>query len=93
MHNPFRKPSSGLDPQHVLYQAAESSRIEHEQIARAFARLFSSDDGRLVLGHLQALTFQRALSSGALDTELRYAEGQRALVAQILRLIDKGRQG
>lgn len=89
----FRKPDNGLSDQHMLYRAVDTSRLEQDQIARAVARLFSSDDGRIVLSHLQALTFQRALMASAPEADLRYAEGQRALVAQILRLIDRGRNG
>lgn len=58
---------------------------------RIFARCFSTDDGRMVLAHLQAMTFSRAYGPDAPDQSLRYAEGQRALVASILRLIDRGK--
>ena len=76
----------------IDFQAVDTSRLEQQEIARAYARLFRSDDGRTVLSHLQALTFQRALTPAAAEAELRYTEGQRALVAQILRLIGRGRQ-
>lgn len=66
-------------------------QTEQRDVERAFARLFSSDDGRRVLSHLQAMTFCRALGPSAPDEQLRYAEGQRALMANILRLIDRGR--
>lgn len=62
-----------------------------QDIERAFARVFSTDDGRAVLAHLQVMTFARAHGPDAPDQSLRYAEGQRALVANILRLIDRGR--
>jgi hypothetical protein len=39
------------------------------------------------------ITFHRALAPSSSDTELRYAEGQRAMMATILRLIDRGRKG
>lgn len=66
---------------------------EREDIARVFARVFASDDGKAVLNHLQRITFARALSADASDIQIRYAEGQRALVSQILRLITSGKQG
>ena len=50
------------------------------------------DDGQRVLAHLQVLTFQRALGPGVADEQLRYIEGQRSMVATILRLIDRGRK-
>ncbi len=66
-------------------------KTETKEIERAFVRLFLSDDGQKVLSYLQTITFQRALGPGAPDEQLRYAEGQRAMVATILRLIDRGR--
>jgi hypothetical protein len=74
-----------------VYQAPE--RMEPRDVERMFARLFSTDDGRRVLSYLQAVTFQRALGPACADGHLRYTEGQRALVASILRLIDRGRRG
>ncbi|MCB1563470.1 MAG: hypothetical protein KDJ75_07845 [Alphaproteobacteria bacterium] len=67
------------------------AKTEAREVEKAFARLFSSDDGRKVLAHLQVMTFQRALGPGTSDEQLRYLEGQRAMVASILRLIDRGR--
>ncbi|MCB1591846.1 MAG: hypothetical protein KDI90_05285 [Alphaproteobacteria bacterium] len=61
------------------------------EIEKCFARLFSCDDGRRALSYLQAISFQRALAPTSTDQQLRYAEGQRAMVATILRLIDRGR--
>ena len=66
--------------------------LPQQDIERIFARLFSSDDGRKVLAHLQVITFSRAYGPDASDQQLRYAEGQRALVANILRLVDRGRK-
>jgi len=70
----------------------EPPRADMQAIERAFARMFSTDDGRLVLGHLQSVTFCRALPADASDAQLRYYEGQRALVALTRRLIERGRQ-
>lgn len=74
-----------------VYRAPEPQNLELREIEKCFARLFSTDDGRRALGYLQAVTFQRALSPASSDQQLRYAEGQRAMVATILRLIDRGR--
>jgi hypothetical protein len=38
------------------------------------------------------MTFSRVYGPDALDNHLRYAEGQRALVANILRMVDRGRK-
>jgi hypothetical protein len=75
----------------IIYEAASPSRLQMSDMERAFARLFSTNDGKQVLGYLQAVTFQRALGPASSDEQLRYMEGQRAMVATILRLIDRGR--
>ncbi len=75
----------------LVYDAVKTIKTDQRDIERTFARLFSSDDGRKVLAHLQVMSFHRVQPPGATDEYLRYAEGQRALVATILRLIDKGR--
>ncbi|MDH5723021.1 MAG: hypothetical protein OEY94_06840 [Alphaproteobacteria bacterium] len=74
-----------------IYTASLPEKIEMREIEKSFARLFATEDGRKVLAHLQAITFQRALGALSADEELRFAEGQRALMAKILRLIDRGR--
>ena len=85
-------PALDLTRKGLIHTPPDPGRVEMRAIERAFARLFSTEDGRLVLAHLQAVTFQRALGSASPDEQLRYAEGQRSLVAMILRLIDRGRQ-
>src|SRR5262249_1700099 len=75
----------------LVYALPEPRRMEMGNIERSFARLFSTTDGRQVLGYLQAVTFQRALGPTSSDEQLRYMEGQRAMVATILRLIDRGK--
>lgn len=66
-------------------------RAEMRDVERAFARLFATDDGKTVLSHLSAVTFMRAAGPESTDALLRHQEGQRALLATILRLIDRGR--
>ena len=70
----------------------ETSAMSREDIARLYARTFSSDDGRKVLDHLQRIAFIKALGPDVQDAALRHAEGQRALVQTILRLVDTGRR-
>lgn len=64
---------------------------ERRDVEKAYARAFNSDDGKAVLGHLQNLAFVRAYGADAPEGHLRYAEGQRALVGTILRLVNAGR--
>ncbi len=87
----FRK--NDLKSKGYVYITPEPVRMELREVEKSFARLFSSEDGKRVLSHLQAITFQRALGAESSDQSLRYTEGQRALVASILRLIDRGRAG
>lgn len=76
----------------LVHSPVEPNKMEMREIEKAFARLFSTDDGQKVLAHLQVITFQRALGPTTTAEHLRYMEGQRAMAATILRLIDRGRQ-
>ena len=60
-------------------------------IERAFARLFATQDGKRILAHLCSITFMRASGPDAGTDILRHNEGQRALMTQILRLIEQGK--
>ena len=62
------------------------------QLARAFARCFSSDDGRRVLAHLQSLTMERSLGPDSTDNLLRHLEGQRQLVSYMTKQVERGRR-
>lgn len=68
-----------------------SVTLEQKDMERVFTRLFSTDDGGRALSYLQTMTFQRSFGPNASDEQLRHAEGQRSLVATILRMIDRGR--
>lgn len=76
----------------AVYAPLQPSLSETADIERAFARLFSTEDGQKVLAYLQVLTFQRAFGPATPDEQLRYVEGQRSLMATILRFIDRGRK-
>lgn len=60
--------------------------------AAAFARLFGRPEAATVLGYLKKITQERTLPPTASDTELRFLEGQRALIACILSLIKQGQE-
>ena len=74
-----------------VFTMPDLTRGEKRDIEKIYARLFATDDGQQVLSHLQALAFMRAYGADSSDEQIRYAEGQRALVAQIMRLINAGR--
>ena len=64
--------------------------IDPQKAEKAFARLFTTDDGKTVLTYLQNMTFARVLGADSSSELLRYKEGQRAVVATIQRLINRG---
>lgn len=68
------------------------SKIEQKNIKRVFARAFSTDDGKKVLAYLQYITFNRHYGAEVSNEQLRYAEGQRAIVHTILRFIEQGKE-
>lgn len=74
-----------------LIYASHVSKLEQKEMDRCFARLFSSEDGKKVLAFLQLITFHRAAGVNTSDDQLRYMEGQRSMVATILRMIDRGK--
>ena len=59
---------------------------ERQDIEKLFKRLFSSEDGRQAIAYLQSITFYRAHAPDIDRRALYYYEGQRALMATILRL-------
>lgn len=65
--------------------------MDLHDVQKAYARTFSTNDGQLVLEHLQRVTFMKAYPADVDSGQIRYTEGQRALVGQILRHITAGR--
>lgn len=88
----FRKLfKSRKQPVFWMPEPLSGSFADRQAIEKAYARTFAAQDGQLVLGHLQNMTFARAYGAEAPEGHLRYAEGQRALVGMILRLVNAGR--
>jgi hypothetical protein len=58
----------------------------HADVARAFLRCFSSEDGKAVLAYLRATVLERALGPAVTEAQLRHIEGQRQLVVLIANL-------
>lgn len=86
---PFKKPT--VDVAETTHYTSHVSRLEQKDIERSFARVFSTEEGKKVLAWLQVMTFHRAAGASSSDEQLRYMEGQRGLVASILRMIDRGK--
>lgn len=81
------------DMEDTVFYTALVRKSDNREMEKLFVRVFSSQDGKKVLAYLQLITFYRALNANAPDAEIRFAEGQRSLVANILRLIERGRNG
>ena len=67
-----------------------TTALDQTRLAIETARLFSSPEGRRVLHHLRSMSRDRVLGPDASDAQLRHVEGQRALVAHIENLIERG---
>jgi len=65
------------------------SKTDQKSIEKSFAKVFASEDGKKVLAYLQHITFNRAHSPDTDYKNLYFYEGQRALVGNILRLINQ----
>ncbi|HYD97768.1 MAG TPA: hypothetical protein VEH84_00170 [Alphaproteobacteria bacterium] len=89
MPPPDRGGWAGLEPA-APPPGHEAAAAAGAETARAYARLFATADGRLVLAHLRSITLERALGPLATDSQLRMLEGQRALVAAIQALAQRG---
>lgn len=87
----FSKQTSLREIEGTTVYTSHVSRLEQKEIERSFARVFSTEEGKKVLAWLQVMTFQRVSGASTPDEQLRYMEGQRSLVASILRMIDRGK--
>ena len=56
-------------------------------------RVFANDDGERLLRHLETITIERVVSPDCPTSILWHLEGQRFLVNQLRRLVDKGKKG
>lgn len=75
-----------------LFCTPQTRSPDLRAVEKSAARVFGTQDGKRVLEYLQTITFHRAYGPDVPDAALRHLEGQRALVAAVLRLIERGRQ-
>ncbi|MBT4890050.1 MAG: hypothetical protein HON65_10910 [Rhodospirillales bacterium] len=61
------------------------------ELSRSFARVFSHSESARVLDHLRKSTRDRVFGPEVSEATLRYVEGQRALVAYMENIIERGR--
>ena len=62
-----------------------------KDIESIYAKVFAGVSGELVIKHLRKITIERVLGPNANESELRFVEGQRALVHQIEQMIHRGK--
>jgi hypothetical protein len=72
--------------------ALKPFKRERGDIAGAYVRIFNSEDGLTVLQHLHDITAFRTADPVEPESVLRHREGQRALLLQIVRMIETGRK-
>ena len=65
--------------------------LSRDELAGLAARCFRGRDGNRLIGHLRALTLERALGPAAPEAQLRHLEGQRQLVRYLEALVAEGR--
>jgi len=63
---------------------------ESDDIARAFARVFNSEDGRVILEYLHQHSLFRTTDPHIDEGHLRFIEGQRQMVLFICQMTAKG---
>jgi hypothetical protein len=66
--------------------------VDETIIDAAYAQVFSTREGQIVLAHLQRQTVDAALSAEISDGALRMKEGERQLYRRILGRIENGRR-
>jgi hypothetical protein len=74
------------------FEAPGNAQVDPDEIAlcKAFTRCFSGPDGQQVLDHLKRLMLDRRLAPSASHAELWHLEGQRAAIAHVLGMIERG---
>ncbi|HEY8962874.1 MAG TPA: hypothetical protein VIN59_00270 [Alphaproteobacteria bacterium] len=75
----------------ILPQEPDVIVPTRDDAPRIFARLFSSDDGKIALSYLRATVNARVSGPEAGEAALRYQDGQRGLLQTINALVEQGR--
>jgi hypothetical protein len=68
------------------------SEDEHRRINEAVARVFKGPAGKAVLDYLKAATLNSVSGPGVTDAALRHLEGQRFIVASLLKRIELAKE-
>jgi len=77
----------------INLSALNPIKRERKDVARAYARLFAGDDGKIVLQHLHDMTAFCPSDPNEVEAALRHREGKRAMLLAIVRMIETGMTG
>jgi len=72
-------------------KAAIEAAEREAEIDSIFCAVFKGASGEKALNYLKNMTLNRVLPASATDSELRQREGQREIVAHIIRRVENGR--
>lgn len=75
------------------FDQAEKPPVADQDLAQRFARCFQGAEGDALLAHLVDMTMGRPLGANTRNDILRHVEGQRYLVAYLMTMVRKGREG
>ena len=75
-------------PQHLGVDGYPRSKEEDERISKHLLGLFNTPNGTEVLKYLKSVTIEAVSGPNISDAELRHLEGQRYLVALIVKRIN-----
>ena len=75
-------------PQHLGVNGYPRSKDEDERISKNIMSLFNTPNGIEVLKYLKSVTIEAVSGANISDAELRHLEGQRYLVALMVKRIN-----
>jgi len=79
---------SWFDP--IVNPTPREAEFDPLQLDRIAAQFFQTDDGAYLLRFLRAITMDRTLGPDASDGLLRHLEGQRQIIAQLIKMTQRG---
>ncbi len=81
-----------MQPKHLGVDGFPRSKDSDEIISKNVLSLFNTPNGIEVLKYLKSVTIEAVSGSNISDAELRHLEGQRYIVALIVKRINHGQR-
>ena len=81
-----------MQPKHLGVDGVPRSKDSDEIISKNVLSLFNTPNGIEVLKYLKSVTIEAVSGSNISDAELRHLEGQRYIVALIVKRINHGQR-